>query len=95
MLRYGRKVFSFDNDRDIFKAVKDRATSLKEVYLVRFVTPIRCFTKAKLNIRTVNNKIENVYVLSDSLLVRNLISFFLHLFNGTYSYSRLDTPAKF
>ena len=48
MLRYGRKVFSFDNDRDIFKAVKDRATSLKEVYLVRFVTPIRCFTKAKL-----------------------------------------------
>ena len=72
MLRYGRDVKFFSNNKDILKAVKGQAATLKEIYRVRFVTPILCFTKAKLNIRTIDNRIENVYVLSHSSLIRML-----------------------
>lgn len=72
MLRYGRDVHPFSNNKDILKAVKGQAATLREIYRVRFVTPILCFTKANLNIRTIDNKIENVYVLSDNSLVRML-----------------------
>lgn len=72
MKRYGKKIYSFSNNKDILKAVKGQAATLKEIYRVRFVTPILCFTKAKLNIRTIDNKIENVYVLNNSSLVRML-----------------------
>jgi hypothetical protein len=72
MLRYGRKVHSFSNNKDILKAVKGQAVTLKEIYRVRFVTPILCFTNANLNIKTIDNKIENVYVLTHRSLIRVL-----------------------
>jgi hypothetical protein len=52
--------------------VRGQAVSLKEIYQVRFVTPILCFTKATLDIQTINNKVENVYVLTNGSLIRML-----------------------
>lgn len=72
MKRYGKKVYPFSNDKDILKAARGQAVTLKEMKGVRFVTPILCFTKANLDIKTIDNKVENVYVLTQDLLVRML-----------------------
>ncbi len=64
MKRYGQKVYSFSNNKDILKAARGQAVTLKEMKGVRFVTPILCFTKATLDIKTIDNKVENVYVLT-------------------------------
>ena len=72
MKRYGKDVYSFSNDKDILKAARGQAVSLKEMKGVRFVTPVLCFTKANLDIKKVDNKVENVYVLDHSSLVRML-----------------------
>ena len=72
MKRYGKKVYSFSNDKDILKAAKGQAATLKEMKGVRFVTPILCFTKANLDIKTIDNRVENVYVLTQDSLVRML-----------------------
>jgi hypothetical protein len=50
MKRYGKEVYSFSNDKDILKAARGQAVTLKEMKRVRFVTPILCFTKATLDI---------------------------------------------
>lgn len=72
MLRYGQKIYPFPKDKDILKAARGQAVTLKEMKRVRFVTPILCFTQANLDIKTINNKVENVYVLDHGLLVRML-----------------------
>lgn len=72
MKRYSKKVYPFSNDKDILKAVRGQAVTLKEMAEVRFVTPILCFTKATLDIKTIDNKVENVYVLTQDSLVRML-----------------------
>ena len=72
MKRYGKDIYSFSNNKDILKAARGQAVSLKEMAGVRFVTPILCFTKADLDIKTIDNKVEKVYVLTKDLLVRML-----------------------
>ena len=72
MLRYGKDIYPFPRDKDILKAARGQAVTLKEMKEVRFVTPVLCFTKANLDIKTINNKVQNVYVLSHSSLVRML-----------------------
>ena len=72
MKRYGQKVYPFSNNKDILKAARGQAGSLKKMAKVRFVTPILCFTKANLDIKTIDNKVENVYVLTQDSLVRML-----------------------
>lgn len=69
MKRYGKKVYPFSNNKDILKAARGQAVSLKKMKRVRFVTPILCFTKATLNIQIINKKVENVYVLTQDSLV--------------------------
>ena len=72
MKRYGQKIYQFSNDKDILKAARGQAVTLKQMVEVRFVTPILCFTKATLDIKTIDNKVENVYVLTQDSLVRML-----------------------
>ena len=72
MLRYGQKIYPFPKDKDILKAARGQAVTLREMKGVRFVTPVLCFTKANLDIKTIDNKVENVYVLTHSSLVRML-----------------------
>lgn len=72
MLRYGKDIYPFSNDKDILKAARGQAVSLKEMKGVGFVTPILCFTKAILDIKTIDNKVENVYVLTHSSLISML-----------------------
>ena len=43
-------------------AARGQAATLKEMTGVCFVTPILGFTKANLDIKTIDNKVENVYV---------------------------------
>jgi hypothetical protein len=73
MKRYGKNIHPFSNNKDILKAARGQAVTLKEMKGVRFVTPILCFTKATLDIQTINNKVENVYILTKDSLVRMLI----------------------
>ncbi len=72
MLRYGKNVYPFSNNKNILKAVRGQAVSLKEIRGLRFVTPILCFTKATLDIKIKDKKVENVYVLTHRSLVRLL-----------------------
>ncbi len=72
MLRYGQKIYPFPKDKDILKAARGQAVSLKEMKGVRFVTPVLCFTKANLDLKKIDNKVENVYVLTKDSLVRML-----------------------
>ena len=72
MLRYGKDIYSFSNDKDILKAVRGQAVSLKEIRKVNFVVPILCFTEANLDIKGTDNKVSNVYVLRHSSLVQTL-----------------------
>lgn len=69
MKRYGKDIYSFSNNKDILKAARGQAVTLKEIKQVRFVTSILCFTKADLDINIIDNKVENVYVLTQYLLV--------------------------
>ena len=72
MKRYGKDIYSFSNDKDILKAARGQAVTLREMKRVRFVTPILCFTKANLDIKKIDNNVENVYVLKHDSLVRML-----------------------
>ncbi|MEL6580367.1 MAG: nuclease-related domain-containing protein [Cyanobacteria bacterium J06621_12] len=72
MLRYGKNIYSFSNDKDILKAVRGQAVLLKEIKKVNFVVPILCFTEANLDIKKTDSKVENVYVLKYSSLVKML-----------------------
>lgn len=72
MKRYGKKVYSFSNNKDILKAVKGQAKTLKKMKGVSVVIPLLCFTKATLDIRKKNNRVENVYVITLDKLVSTL-----------------------
>ncbi len=49
MKRYGQEIYPFGENKNILKAVKGQAVSLKEMKDVRFVVPILCLTKATLD----------------------------------------------
>lgn len=70
MRRYGHEVYKFN--RDLLKAAKGRAVAIQKLKGVRYVTPILYFTKADLDIKTVDNLIEKVYVAQRESLVRRL-----------------------
>ncbi|MGK7893842.1 MAG: hypothetical protein AB4372_09510 [Xenococcus sp. (in: cyanobacteria)] len=72
MLRYGKKTYPFPRGKDILKAARGQAVTLKEMKRVPFVTPILCFTKANLDIGVINKKVQKVYILKDSSLVSML-----------------------
>lgn len=75
MLRRGQRTYPFSHNKDILKAVRGQAVSLKEARGLRFVTPILCFTQAALSADIKNKKVENVQVSTlDSLtyLLRSL-----------------------
>ena len=72
MLRYGKDIYPFSGNKDILKAARGQAVTLKEMNGIGFVTPVLCFTNANLDIKTLNNKVMNVYVLNQSSLVRIL-----------------------
>jgi hypothetical protein len=69
MRRYGKEVYEFDNDKDLLKAVKGQAVHLKQTKGVKYVTPILCFTKAELDIKAIDNKVQDVHVLYPESLV--------------------------
>lgn len=72
MRLYGQQIYEFDNNKDLLKAARGEAVEIKKMKGVRYVTPIICFTKAELDIRTVDNLIERVYVTKHESLVRLL-----------------------
>ena len=69
--RDGTHVASFE--KDLLQLVAEQALAVKNLKQLRCVTPILCFTKAKLSIETVNNKARDVYVVKQESLVRKLI----------------------
>lgn len=72
MRRYGQQVYEFDNSKDLLKAARGQAAEVKKLKGVRYVTPVLCFTEADLDIRTIDNFIERVYVTKGESLVRLL-----------------------
>lgn len=72
MRRYGKEVYEFDNNKDLLKAVKGQAVHLKKAKGVKYVITILCFTKAKLDIQAIDNKVQDVYVHKPESLVRLL-----------------------
>lgn len=73
MRRYGVKVYEFDNNKDLLKAVKAQAVYLKKRKGVRYVIPVLCFTKAEIKIEPIDNKVQDVYVINLESLVYFLI----------------------
>lgn len=72
MKRYGKDIYPFSNNKDVLKAARGQALSLKKMKDVHFVTPVICFSRADLDIKAINNKVENVYILNYDSLVRIL-----------------------
>jgi hypothetical protein len=72
MRRYGQQIYEFENNKDLLKAARGQAVEIKKMKGVRYVTLTICFTKAELDIRTVDNFIERVYVVKHESLVRLL-----------------------
>lgn len=69
MKRYGQKIRQFSNNKDILKAARGQAVTLKEIKQVRFVTPMLCFTKATLAIEIIDHRVEGVYISSLNSLI--------------------------
>ncbi len=69
--RDGTSVSIFE--QDLLQQVVDQALAVKNAQRLNFVTPILCFTEAKLSIETVNNKARDVYVVKQEALVRKLL----------------------
>lgn len=51
---------------------RGQAAEIKKMKGIRYVTPTICFTKAELDVPTVDNFIERVYVVKHESLVRLL-----------------------
>ncbi len=62
MLRRGQRTDPFSDNKDILKAVRGQAVSLKEARGLRFVSPILCFTQADLSADIKDKKIKGVHV---------------------------------
>ncbi|WP_317111190.1 NERD domain-containing protein [Chroococcidiopsis sp. SAG 2025] len=71
MQRYGQRVFSFQN-KDLLKAVREQAAEIQKIKGIRYVIPMICFTNAELDIGTVDNLIEGVYVVKHESLIMGL-----------------------
>jgi hypothetical protein len=69
--RFGNAVYSFE--KDFLAKVMEQALTIKTMKGLRFVTPILCFTEARLDIGTVNNKARGVYVMKKEALVKKLV----------------------
>lgn len=69
--RDGTSVANFE--KDLLQQVAEQALAVKNLKRLRCVTPILCFTEAKLSIETVNNKARDVYVVKKDSLVRKLV----------------------
>lgn len=67
--RYGKQIYEFSNGKDLLKAARGQAVTLKEMKLIRFVVPILCFTKANLEEIDQDKEIAGVYVVSSAKLV--------------------------
>ena len=75
MLRYGKQIHEFSNDKNILKAVKGQARAIKEIKQVKFVQPVLCFTQANLSGINQNNMIDGVYVVDTINLLKLLNQF--------------------
>lgn len=60
-------------EKDLLQQVAEQALAVKNLKRLPCVTPILCFTEAKLSIETVNNKARDVYVVKKESLVRKLV----------------------
>lgn len=69
--RFGNTVYSFE--KDFLAKVMQQALTVKTIKGLKFVTPILCFTEARLDIGTVNNKARGVYVMKKEALVKRLV----------------------
>ena len=72
MRRYGQKVYEFDKNKDLLRAARGQAAAIRDIMSVNYVTPMIYFTKAELDIRTMNNLIERVHVIKHESLIRYL-----------------------
>jgi hypothetical protein len=74
-LRYGQNIYDFRDKKDVLKAVRGQAASLKDMKELKFVQPILCFTQANLEEINQKEKINGVYVVS----AQNLVEFLQQL----------------
>lgn len=70
-LRFGRKTHDFPKAKDILKAVRGQAASVKDLKRLTYVQAILCFTNANLS-EIAQSKINGVYVISAKDLVNLL-----------------------
>ena len=67
--RFGRQVHEFNNGKDLLRAVKGQAGTLKDLKRVKYVQPILCFTQANLEEIKQDQKLDGVYVVGATKLV--------------------------
>jgi hypothetical protein len=71
--RYGKQIYEFSNGKDLIKAVRGQATTIKDMKHLSFVRPILCFTRANLEEIKQDKAIGGVYVVSSKKLVNLLL----------------------
>ena len=71
--RYGKQVYEFNNGKDLLKAVKGQAVTLRDMKQVKFVVPILCFTRANLEEIEQDLEVKGVYVVNSAKLVSLLL----------------------
>ena len=74
MRRFGQEVYEFEDNKDFLKAARGQAAAIRDLKGAKYVTPILCFTKAELDIQTVDNLVEKVYVIEHESLVRGKLN---------------------
>lgn len=72
MLSQGRRSYPFSGGKDILKAMRGQAASMRSMRRVRFVNAILCFTQAELDSSIAGQKIENVHISTQHSLVQML-----------------------
>lgn len=72
--RYGKQVHDLNNGKNLLKAVKGQASTLKDMNRVSFVQPIICFTQANLEKIEQSKQINGVYVVDAVNLLSLLTS---------------------
>lgn len=71
-IRQGSTLKSFPENKDFLRQATSSARAIKEAQGLRWVEAIIVFTDAKVNINTVDNRVQNVYVVEGSALMELL-----------------------
>lgn len=71
-IREGSLLKSFPENKNFLKQVTGNARAVKEAKKLRWVEAVIVFPNAKVSIQTLDNRVQNVYVVEGSSLVERL-----------------------